>query len=162
MSVCHQSPKKLKIIHSTSTTTMGGKSGAATMAMAIPTIFFCHRTNQARKSKGIVGMAKWPTMADLWPSVAGSMAKQNLSHGHGHGGHTRFYIHGTNDLAIAHTYVYIITKIITTPTKTKTIRSLKMHFVASEHRNSLLVTVNISKSKYYYIIIREDFNKKKE
>ena len=32
----------------------------------------------ARKSKGIVGMAKWPTMpdfADLWPFVAGSMAK---------------------------------------------------------------------------------------
>ena len=38
----------------------------------------------ARKSKGIVGMAKWPTMpdlADLWPSVAGSMAKSDRIYG---------------------------------------------------------------------------------
>ena len=38
----------------------------------------------ARKSKGIVGMAKWPTMpdfADLWPFVAWSMAKSDGIYG---------------------------------------------------------------------------------
>ena len=38
----------------------------------------------ARKSKGIVGMAKWSTMPDLddlWPSVAGSMAKSDRIYG---------------------------------------------------------------------------------
>ena len=39
---------------------------------------------QARNSKGIIGMAKWPTMpdfADLWPFVAGSMAKSDRIYG---------------------------------------------------------------------------------
>ena len=39
---------------------------------------------QARNSKGIVGMAKWPTMPKFdwfWPSVAGSMAKSDRIYG---------------------------------------------------------------------------------
>ena len=43
-----------------------------------------HQYSHARKSNGIVGMAKGPTMpdlGDLWPSLTGSMAKSGRIYG---------------------------------------------------------------------------------